>query len=76
MIELFNGRISDVLRTNCFDSALDLEQTLMGYVYLYNTQLPLSALGSRTPMQAMKDWRKSHSHLFVKSPRNHAGRYS
>ena len=34
------GRISDVLSTNCFDSALDLEQTLMRYVHLYNTQLP------------------------------------
>jgi hypothetical protein len=53
--ERFNGRISDVLRTNRFDSALDLEQTLM---------------------QAMKDWHKSHPHLFVKSPRNHAGRDS
>jgi|GEM_PF-5862424 len=27
-------------------------------------------------MQAMKDWHKSHPHLFVKSPRNHAGRDS
>jgi hypothetical protein len=25
-------------------------------------------------MQAMKNWHKSHPHLFVKSPRNHAGR--
>ncbi len=52
----------------------DLEQTLMRYVHLYNTQLPQSALRSRTPMQAMKDWHKSHPHLFVKSPRNHPGR--
>ena len=74
MVERFNGRISDVLKTNRFDSALDLEQTLMRYVHLYNTQLPQSALGSRTPMQAMKDWHKTHPHLFVKSPRNHAGR--
>ena len=72
--ERFNGRISDVPRTNRFDSALDLEQTLMRYVHLYNTTLPQSALRSRTPMQAMKDWHKSHPHLFVKSPRNHAGR--
>ena len=28
----------------------------------------------RTPMQAMKDWHKSHPHLFIKSPRNHTGR--
>lgn len=28
MIERFNGRISDVLKTHHFSSALDLEQTL------------------------------------------------
>jgi hypothetical protein len=27
----------------------------MRYVHLYNTQLPQPALGSRTPMQVMKD---------------------
>ena len=74
MAERFNGRIADVLKTNRFDSALDLEQTLMRYVALYNTQLPQSVLGSRTPMQAMKDWHKSHPHLFIKSPRNLPGR--
>ena len=85
MVERFNGRISDVLKTNRFDSALDLEQTLMRgrspfsrtngvHGSLYNTQLPQSALGSRTPMRAMKDWHKSHPHLFVKTPRNRPGR--
>jgi hypothetical protein len=74
MVERFNGRTADVLKTNRFDSALDLEQTLMRYVILYNTQLPQSALGSRTPMQAMNDGHKSHPHLFVKSPRNLPGR--
>jgi len=63
--ERFNGRISDVPKTNRFDSALDLEQTLMRSVHLSNTQLPQSALGSRTPMTAMKDWHKSHPHLFA-----------
>jgi transposase InsO family protein len=29
MVERFNGRIVDVLKTNRFDSALDLKQTLM-----------------------------------------------
>ena len=74
MVERFNGRISDVSKTNRFDSTLDLEQTLLRHVVLYNTQLPQSALGSRTPMQAMKDWQKSHPHLFVKTPRNRPGR--
>jgi len=65
MVERFNGRISDVLKTNRFDSALDLEQTLMRYVQLYDTRLPQSPLVSKTPMQAMKNWHKSHPHLFV-----------
>ena len=73
MVERFNGCISDVLKTNRFESALDLKQTLRRYVHLYNTQLPHSALRSRTPMQSMKAWHKSHPHLFVKSPRNHTG---
>ncbi len=64
---------ADVLKANRFDSALDLEQTLMRYVHLCNPQLPQSALRSRTPMQAMKDWHRSHPQLFVKSPRNHPG---
>ncbi len=55
-------------------SALDLEQTLMRYAHPYNTQLPQSALRSRAPMQAMKDWHRSHPHLFVKAPRNPTGR--
>jgi transposase InsO family protein len=74
MVERFNGRIADVLKTNRFDCALDLEQTIMRYVALYNTQLPQSVLGSRTPIQAMKEWHKSHPHLFVKPPRNLPGR--
>ena len=45
MAARFNGRISDVLRSNRFDSAPDLEQFLMRYLHLYNTQLPQSALG-------------------------------
>jgi transposase-like protein len=48
-------------------------QTLRDWVHLYNAQLPQSALGSRTPMQTMKDRHKSHPHIFVKSPRNHTG---
>ena len=31
---------------------------------------PQSALGSRTPVQAMKDWHKSKPDLFVKKPSN------
>ena len=75
-VERFNGRIADVLETSQFNSALDLKQTLRRYAAPYNTQLPQSALGSRTLLQAMKDWHKSHPHIFVKSPRNLPGRDS
>ncbi len=54
MVERFNGRIADVPKTHRFNSAEDLEQTLMRYVTLYNHQLPQSALHSKTPMQALK----------------------
>jgi len=45
----------------------------MRYVALYNTQFPQSALGSRTPVQAMKDQQKSNPDLFAKNPRNRPG---
>lgn len=73
MVERFNGRIADVLKTHRFTSGEDLEQTLMRYVALYNHQLPQSALKSKTPMRAMKDWYASHPHLFVKRPYDHPG---
>ena len=74
LVERFTGRISDVLKTKRFGSALDLEQTLMRYAHRYNTQLPQAAFRVRTPMRAMKDRHKSHPHLFLKWPRNHPRR--
>jgi transposase InsO family protein len=48
MVERFNGRIADVLKTHRFNSQEDLTQTLCRYVYLYNYKLPQSALHSRS----------------------------
>ena len=73
MVERFNGRIADVLKTNRFVSGEDLEQTLLRYVHLYNHQLPQSALQSRTPFQAMKDYYASNPELFKKTPTNRPG---
>ena len=73
MVERFNGRIADVLKTHRFSSSQDLEQTLLRYVALYKHQLPQSALKSKTPLQAMKDWHHSHPHLFVKRPYDRPG---
>jgi transposase InsO family protein len=40
MVERFNGRIADVLRSHRFNSGEDLEQTLLRYAALYNHQFP------------------------------------
>ena len=68
MVERFNGRIEDVLQSHHFRSGEELETTLHRYVWLYNQQLPQSALGSKTPLQAMKNWHKLKPELFNKHP--------
>jgi transposase InsO family protein len=71
MVERFNGRLAQVLRTHRFNSAEDLETTLHRYVWLYNAQLPQKALEHVTPLQALKRWQQSHPDLFVRQVRNH-----
>ena len=68
MVERFNGRIEEVLQTHHFRSGEELETTLHRYVWLYNHQLPQSALGSKTPLQVMKDWHKIKPELSKKQP--------
>ena len=68
MFERFNGRIEDVLQSHHFRSGEEPETTLHRYVWLYNQQLPQSALGSKTPLQAMKNWHKLKPELFNKHP--------
>jgi transposase InsO family protein len=68
MVERFNGRIEEVLQSHHFRSGEELETTLLRYVWLYNQQLPQSALGSKAPLQAMKDWHKLRPELFKKQP--------
>ena len=68
MVERFNGRIGDVLNTHHFNSGQDMRQTLERYVHLYNHQLPQSALQSRTPIQAMRDWYDEKPELFYRKP--------
>jgi hypothetical protein len=68
MVERFNGRIEEVLQSHHFRSGEDLETTLHCYVWLYDQQLPQSALGSKSPLQAMKDWHKLKAQLFRKRP--------
>jgi hypothetical protein len=67
-VERFNGRIEDVPQSHHFQSGEELEATLHRYVWLYNQQLPQSALGSKAPLQAMKDWHTLKPELFKKQP--------
>lgn len=73
MVERFNGRIEQVLRSHHFNSGEDLQATLMRYVWLYNQHLPQKALNHETPLQALKRWQASHPDLFSKQVRNHPG---
>jgi hypothetical protein len=61
-------RAEEVLQSHHFRSGEELETTLHRYVWLYNQQLPQSALGSKPPLQAMKDWHKLRPELFKKQP--------
>lgn len=70
MVERFNGRIAEVLATHRFNSAEDLETTLLRYVWLYNHHLPQKALGHSTPFDAMKKWYADRPDLFITIPRN------
>ena len=66
--ERFHGRIEEVLQSHHFRSGEELETPLHRYVWLYNPQLPQSALGSKTPLQTMKNWHKLKPELFKKQP--------
>jgi transposase InsO family protein len=58
MVERFNGRIEDVLESLHLRSSQELGMTLNHYVRRYNQPLAQSALGRKTPLQAMKQRHK------------------
>ena len=49
MVERFNVRLSQVLRSHHFNSAQDLEKTLHRFVWLYNHHLPQKTHGTCCP---------------------------
>jgi hypothetical protein len=66
--ERLNGRIEKMLQSHQFRSGEELETRLNRYGRLCNQQLAQSALGSKTPLQAMKNWHKLKPDLFKKQP--------
>ena len=73
MVERFNGRLEQVLRTHHFRSAEELSKTLHRYVWLYNEHLIQKNLDHLAPIAAMRRWRQTHPWLFKKMVRNHPG---
>ncbi len=63
-----------VARAALHQGGEDLQRTLQRYVWLDHQQLPQSALGGRTAMEAMKQWFKNKPDLFHKKPIPHPGR--
>ncbi len=78
-IRLLSGKVHDHQSVACQRTRIGqrrgevLDLTLLRYEVLYNHQLPQSALKSKTPLQAMKDWHHSHPLLSVKKPYDRPG---
>ena len=72
MVERFNGRISEVVKQTRFESAAQLEATLMNYVKTYNHHIPQRALDHVAPIQALKQWQAKKPDLFKKRVYNQA----
>ena len=72
MVERFNGRIADILRTHHFQSGKEFEHTLKRYIDLYNNHLPQANLNCRTPTQVMFEWYEKKPQSFNKPVHNRA----
>ena len=73
MVERFNGRISDILKTTRFDSSEELSMTLNRYMKIYNHHIPQKNIGHLTPIQKLKEWQNMKPDLFTKQVYDLAG---
>ncbi len=64
MVERFNGRIAELLKSTHFRSAEELSIALGHYLRLYNGQIPQKALGHICPIQALKMWHEKEPERF------------
>lgn len=56
MIERFNGRVAEVLKTTTFASARYLETTLGKYLHLSSQYIPQKNLGPVIPVAKLKEY--------------------
>lgn len=73
MVERFNGRIANLVKTTWFANAEEMETTLMQYAKVYNHHLVQRNLGHSTPIQTMKEWHRKKPELFKKRVYDHSG---
>jgi transposase-like protein len=73
MVERFNGRIAELLRSTKFRSAQELSTALNDYLRVYNGQIPQRALGHISPIQALKNWAEKAPEQFNRKVYNLAG---
>ena len=73
MVERFNGRIAEILRSERFESGAEMEEVLKNYQWGYNQLIPQRALGHVAPFQALKEWQEKRPDLFVKQVHNVPG---
>ena len=72
MVERFNGRISQVVKSTYFACAEEMETTLTRYLTTYNHHVIQRNLGHLTPIQSMKQWQLDKPELFKKRVYNQA----
>jgi len=53
MVERFNGRISDILKSTHFPSSKALAETISHYLKIYNYHIPQKNIGHQTPAQKL-----------------------
>lgn len=73
MVERFNGRIAELLRSTHFRCASELATALDHYLKLYNGQIPQRALGHLCPLQALQAWREKEPERFLLDIHNLTG---
>ncbi len=73
MVERFNGRISQILKTNRFISSHELSDVLERYRNVYNHHVAQRALNHKTPQEMMKDWYQRKPEIFLQDPTNVPG---
>jgi transposase InsO family protein len=66
MVERFNGRISEIVKTTHFNSAKELQDTMINYLRIYNHHIPQRNIGHLTPIQKLKEWHGKFPKLFKK----------